>query len=158
MKVNLLLDEPAGVMPGWLNVDPLAPAGDEGRVNGDPANLSAFVDAGEVEELRALGVLDYLPRAVAQKAIEHWASLLAHGGLLAVSSLDLLEVSKSFQNRFISLEQASLLLYGQQEKAWQFRHCSHTALELSRLLEARGLVVLKRRVEHFFAVVVARRP
>lgn len=158
MKLNLLLDNPADARPGWVNVDPFAPDGDPLRVRCDPTDLEPVADAGEADELLALGVIDYLPLPRADAVLGHWLSRLARGGTIAISAVDLLEVTKSLHNRLISVAEANVLLYGEQQKQWQFRQSSYTAGVLAAELTARGLRVLKKRVSDFRAIVVAQRP
>lgn len=158
MKVNLLIDDPSGVRPGYVNVDPLAPSGDPHRVQCDPTDVDRVCVAGECEELLALGVLDYVPLADAGRVLDHWVSRLAHGGEIALSAVDLLEVSRAVCNRVLSVGDANLLLHGGQRKQWEFRKSSYTLGQLAGLLEARGMELVKQRHSEFKAVVVARRP
>lgn len=158
LRVNLLLDTPADVRADWLNIDPTAQPGDKERIACDLGRLDALVDAGEVGELVAMDILGFAPRPLMEKMLSHWISKLAHGGSLTVSVLDLLEVTKSLQNRLITVEQASELLYGSQDKPWRFRQSGLTLGALSAILQAKGLKVQKKRMSGFQAIVVAVRP
>jgi hypothetical protein len=158
-RLNLLLDNPAGVRPGYLNLDPLAPDDDPaGRVKCDPGNLDPVVDAGEAAELVAHDLLDRVPLAQANTLLDHWLSKLAHGGTITVSCVDLLEVAKSLQNRLITVEEASTLLHGEQGKNWQFRQANYTLAQIADTLRGKGLKVQQKRINEFRAIVVAQRP
>lgn len=159
MKVNLLMDNPADVRPGYVNIDLLAPEGDPlGRIQCDPSNLESIADAAEVVELIAHDILDRVPMHQANAVLDHWLSRLAHGGTIVISCVDLLEVAKSLQNRLITVEQANQLLHGEQDKAWKFRQANYTLAQLADTLRGKGLLVQKKRITDFRAVVVARRP
>lgn len=157
MKINVTI---AGreVLPGYLNIDPVAPAACQDRVRCDPADMSPLVDRGEAEEVRAVGVLDHYPARKADAVLDHWVSLVAHGGTLVLAVVDVLEVAKALQNRFLSLEEANELLYGRQSETWEFRQSGHTLGRLARALEGKGMRVMKRRVSNYRATVVAERP
>lgn len=157
MRLNLLLDDPGGVRPGYVNVDLLAPAGDPHRTQCDPTNLEPVCDAGGCEELVALDILDYVPLAQANAVLDHWVSRLAHGGTMSVSVVDLLEVSRAFADRRLTVEEANLLLHGEQKKQWQFRQSNYTLGQLADALQAKGLMLVLQRHDDFRAVVTARR-
>jgi hypothetical protein len=158
VKVNLLLDSPSGALPGHLNLDPLAPAGDASRTPCDPTDLSPYVDAGEAQELLAHDVLDHVQLPRADAVLAHWASRLAHGGTLTVSCVDMMAVAHALADRTLSPEDAALLLHGEQRRGWDYRHSGRTLAQLARGLEGLGLQVLRKRTAGLRAVVVARRP
>lgn len=158
MKLNLLLGDPQGALPGYVNVDPLAGPGDHDRVRCDPADLQPVCDAGEADEVLALGLLEHVPAADVPEVLSHWASRLAHGGTLTVAATDLMEVAKAFAARMIGLDQANRLLHGQQGEAWQYKQSAHTVGSLASAMASLGLRVEKKRVNEMRAIVVARRP
>jgi hypothetical protein len=159
MKLNLLLDNPGDCRSGYLNVDPFAPeSAEDGRVRGDLLKLTEFVDLAEVEEVVALDVLDYFPGHALDEVLSHWLSLLAHGGKLTMSVIDVKEVARAVLANTLSAEDVDELLHGKQEKDWQLRKSSFTLKQLSDVLEARGYKVLARRVQNYRAVVTVQRP
>lgn len=159
MRLNLLMDNPGDIRQGYLNVDLLAPDSDPaGRVQCDPSNLAPLVDAGEVTELVAHGILDLIPMHQANALLDHWLSRLAHGGTIVLSCVDILEVTKSLQNRLITIEQANVFLHGEQDKPWRFRQANYTLAQLADILHDKGLRVQQKRINDFRAIVVAQRP
>ena len=158
MKLNLLIDEPDKVLPGYYNIDPLAPDLDSSRMRADPSALGPIADAGEVEEIIAHDIIDTVPLAKVNALIDHWLSRLAHKGRITISCVDIMEVCRSLQNRLISVEEASMLLHGDQSKNWRYRQANYTLLQLVETLRAKGMKVLQKRVYQFKAFVVAERP
>lgn len=159
VKVNLLVDNPAGVRPGYLNLDPLAPDQDPtGRVKCDLEKLDQLVDPAEVSEFVAHGILDFFPLHRANGVLDHWLSRLAHEGTITLSCVDLLEVTKSLQNRLITIETANILLHGEQDRPWKFRQANYTLNQIAGTLAGKGLRVQQKRINEFKAIVVAQRP
>lgn len=157
-KVNILLDHRGEIYPGWLNIDPLAPANDPQRIKHTPEDLSALVQPASLEALRALDVLDYYPAQKADQVLDHWISLLGHQGTLAISCVDILEVSRALQRRLIDIPLANSLLHGEQKQNWDHRCANYSLGQLASVLENKGLHILVRRIFDFRAILVAKRP
>lgn len=158
-RLNLLIGDPANVRSGYTNVDPLAPDGDPaGRVRCDPGNLDPVVDAGEAVEIVAHDIIDRVPMHQANALLEHWLSKLAHGGTIVLSCVDILEVARSLLGRFITVEQANVLLHGEQDERWRFRQANYTLVQLADTLAGKGLRVQSKRINECRAIVVAQRP
>lgn len=158
MKVNILLNNPAEIRSGFLNIDPFAPDGDKDRVKCDPAALGPLVDAAEASEVVALGIIDYLPLAQSDGVLTHWVSRLAHGGKLSISCVDLFEVCRAVHLRTVSVEDANKLLHGEQREPWQFRKANYSLNHLTELIKAKGLRIITKKLVAFEAVVTAERP
>lgn len=159
MKLNLLINNSGDVRNGYLNIDPSAnPEDPYGRVRCDLDNLDPLVDANEATEVVALDILDYYATTDVDRVLNHWLSKLAHGGTLTVSVVDLREVSRQFLAGGLGLDEANLLLHGEQDGPMRFRMCSLTLDHLSAVLENKGLKVLKRRIVDRRAVVTCQRP
>jgi hypothetical protein len=158
VKVNLLVSNPEGVRAGYLNFDTLAPQMDpHGRIQADFTKLDRHVDAGEVEDFIAHDVLDLFPIVQANDILDHWISRLAHGGTITISCVDLMEVSRNLVNRFITPEQANVLLHGEQDRPWKFRQGNYTLSQLVHSLAGKGLHVQMKRLDELKAIVVAQR-
>lgn len=158
MKVNLLLDNPAGVRNGYINIDPFAPDNDRDRVKGDVSTISHSIDDGEASEILAYDILDFFAANMADEILAHWLSKLAHGGTLTVAVIDLLEVARGVTSHIVSIEQAQDLLHGLQEKKWDLKKSSYTLQQLVSTISSRGYKVLSKRVENYRAIVTCQRP
>ncbi len=158
MKVNLVIGQPDQYRPGYLNVDPLAEASREGVVKGDVFDLSHSLDAGEAEEIVAMGLLHYLPRAQYGQALAQWASKLAHGGRLTVSVLNLVGIAHSLVDGKLSVDDTARLLYGPQESNWDYIKSGHASFTLSLHMINLGLEIQSKTWEGHYAIVTAVRP
>lgn len=158
MKANLLLEAPNDIRSGYVNIDPLAPHEDPDRATLDPFNLDHTFDAGELSELVAHGLLDYVPNAQLDVVLNGWLSKLAHGGELTLSVIDLREVCRGVLADRLSLDEANTLLFGEQRVQWQFRKCSLTLARLVEVLRAKGFKILSQRLHNYRAYVTCQRP
>jgi hypothetical protein len=158
MKVNLLLDNPRGVLSGYINVDPIAPEGDSFRASLDITNFDAVCDDAEAAEINAIDILTYFPARDINDIFTYWLTKLRHGGILRVGDVDLLEVAKSVATGAQSLEDINLLLYGEQDEAWRYRKCCLTVNQVADALKAKGFKIQKKRVHKNQFIVEAQRP
>lgn len=156
MKVNLLLKNPGGIRSGFLNIDPFAD-GSDARVAADVSNLDHSVDAGELDELVALDVLNYFPGDQVDRLLDNWLSKLAYGGTITVGVVDVREVARALLANSIGLDLANDLLHGEHREPWQSRKCSLTLARLAEVLENKGYKILAKRTANFVAVVTAQR-
>lgn len=160
MKVNLLLDNPGDVRSGYLNIDGAAIPADcqiDGRMCASVSDLSHTVDVNELDELIAMDILDYFPLEEADKIIDHWLSLLKHGGKLTVGMVDLRQVAREVLANSIDIADVNELLYGKQEKPWQFKKCVCTAPILVNILRAKGHIIERKLAVNNRAIVTVRR-
>lgn len=159
MKINLLLDNAAGVQGDFLNIDPFAPENDPaGRVNCDVTNFDAHCDNSEATEIIASGVLSYFPQKEVDGILNYWLGKLRHGGKLTIVEPDLYDIVTATQSRALSIDEANTLLYGEQREPWQFRRCMLTVNKMADVLRSKGLQIIKKRVNAFLFVVEAQRP
>lgn len=160
VKLNLLLDNPKDCLSGYANVDPFAPEKDDpqGRLSCDVNNLDPVCDDGEASELVVTDILSYFPARDVDGMFAHWLKKLAHGGIIRITDIDLYDVGKALANRSLSVENANLLLYGEQAKDWQFRRCLLSVQTVVEVLKTRGMQILKKRTDSLRFVVEARRP
>lgn len=157
MKINLLYDHPGGIRSGWLNVDPLAPSG---RTDVVPCSLLALhelVDPASCAEVCACEVLPHLSRKEVPLALDHWVGLLARGGRITLSAVDLAEVCRLAWIGSLRLDEIADLLFGPQDRPWRYHRSAHHVHDLAEELSRRGLSIEKARIENRQAVVVARR-
>jgi hypothetical protein len=145
MRVNILLDNPAGIRKGFLNIDPFASTTDE-RITDDFKALNE-VDDGEAEEIIAIDIIDYLKTQDAHNAVANWVKKLQHGGILTLAFMDLYFICKAVNNRLLNLEEANIFLHGTQDKPWRLRKSTFTLDYISKLLEGNGLKILLKRID-----------
>ena len=158
MKINLLLNNPKDIRSGYINVDPFAILDDPfGRQNGEPNNLDFLVDNNEATEIIAHDILDRYTNQEVNEILDHWLTKLAHGGELVISMVDIREVSRAVISNSLPLDEVNRLLYGDQDHKVNFKKISLTLEYLTKLLESKGMQVLKKRISNFRAVVAARR-
>lgn len=157
-KVNLLLDNPGDVRNGYLNFDPQTPGQcSDGRIRAAVDDLSHTIDANELEELVAHDILDYFGVSEADRVLDHWLSRLAHGGTLSLSVVDLREVSRAVLANALDIADVNELLFGQQERAWQFKKCVFTLPVLVGMLRKKGYKILLQKCADCRAVVTCQR-
>lgn len=155
VRLNLLLNNPGGVRSGYLNVDPYSQGW---AAAADPGDLGGLCDANEAAELVALEVLDFYPAHLADAALDHWLSRLAHGGEVTLSTVDLREVCRGFLGGYLSHDDANNLLHGIPTHDAGVKRSSYTLGQLVEVLENKGMVVVRKRLQNYRAVVTARRP
>lgn len=153
MKVNLLHDNPGGVLSGYLNVDPAALPDDASRTACPLDNLSRLVDRGELSHLRACHVLDLFAlegSPCRREVLSHWMSLLGHGGRLTLVGTDLPELVRLYQMGRLSEGDFSRVLY---------RHGSLVGVGTLRdELAVGGLEILAVSLTGGVYAIEARRP
>ena len=156
MKINLLVDSDK-VMGGYLNIDPCAKDG-EAKVKGIIHDLNEYVDDGEAEIIRAIDAIGYFAHVDSAVVADNWIRKLKHGGTIIIGGIDIIEVARAIANRTIDIDQANILLYGNQKHSWDFYKAGFTALQLVEYLESKGLKITKKRIHDFHFIVEAVRP
>lgn len=161
MKVNLLLNNPGDIRSGYINIDGAASVEEcqqDGRVSGRLDNLEHTIDANELDELVAMGILDHFPMKQADEVLDHWLSRLKHGGILTVSVTDLRQVARELLDNTADIADINKLLYGEQEQPWQYKYCVFTTSILTNILRAKGYEIVRSVSTSKKAVVTVRRP
>lgn len=170
LKINLLLDNPKDCLSGYVNIDPLAELScKDGRIQcdiaqtgsateGGPQGFDAVCDDAEATEINAIGVLSYFPAPIINDIFAYWQKKLRHGGILRIGDVDLIEVSKATFLGAVTLEDANILLYGEQDKPWRYRKCCMTINQVVYALQNLGYKILKKRVSDNQFIVEAQRP
>ena len=158
MKLNLLLNNASWVRSGYLNLDPHAPENDPQRTRASVVQLDDHVDDGEVEELLAHDVLEYIPGREADQVLNHWVKKLAHGGILSIRTPDLRAIAHGLTYRLITIDDANLVLHGDQAQDWQTCKATYSLDHLVKVLEGKGLKIIRRLKDGYHCLVVAQRP
>ena len=107
------------------------------------------ITVGEKEKLNGYTNID---------PITNWVKKMRHGGKIIVTSIDALEVAKSFSRKEIDVEVFNKAIHGNFSSVWDV-FLNHTTLEeLSSILEKLGLTVTKKRINGIKLIVEAERP
>jgi len=157
-KVNLIYGV-GDVFDTHLNINPFADKEVENKIiRGEVKNLDKYIDDGELDELLAYDVIDYISIADAESCISNWINKIRVGGKICIGGTDLIEVCKSFSQYRIDITTANELLHGSQEKPYLFKKINFTAIGLSEYLSSYfGLKVIKKRVNNYNMIVEAVR-
>jgi len=156
MNINLLIDNPNGMITGYLNVDPYA-SGSDFRIKSDIANLGEFIDDGECEEIRAIDILSKYEAAKVDTIIDSWIAKLRKNGILVISDIDLFEVITNVNKGNININETNLILYGNQSESQTYKKCVLTLHNISEGLKLRGLFILEKSFNGLNFVVKAQR-
>lgn len=155
MKLNLLLNNPAGVRSGYLNLDPFAD-GKDVRVQCDITDISSQVEENEAVEIIAIDVLNKYPAIQVPGVLEHWLSRLAHKGKFVLSVPDLIEVGRAIRNDLITIEEANAILYGYQEHQADVNRSVFTMKQVVDCVSP-GYKILSKRIHDYNCVVTFER-
>ena len=155
MKLNLLLNNRAGIIGGYTNIDPFADGSDE-RVPGDVSNLKE-IDDYEVDEILADSIHEYFPYPNLLGLINNWITKLVKGGKLVIKGNDINLLTFKRYSGEISEEQYIQEVYGNQKETWDFKKCmAHIAI-VAAILESKNVKILKKYYENYKFVVVGEK-
>jgi sporulation protein YlmC with PRC-barrel domain len=156
MKANLLIDNKDGMLKGWANIDPCGDNKD-GRNVGPLDNLDWAFDKGELEELLVDNILNKFRFPHLHIVLSNWSSKLAIGGKITIRDVDFEEVARLLLLEKITLQQACVLLWGEQSKDSTVKQCGLSTLEMVKLLEKLGLKITKKIIDGYDFVIEAIR-
>ena len=154
MKVNLLNDQNT-LRSDAMNIDPFADPSDPSKTFGGFENLDLHVDDGEVNELFAHDIVDYLQKRDLEPIIDGWVRKLALNGRITIGGVDIHELSKGTINGVIDIAAINELLY--EDHRHKQRKSVFSISNMVDLLQKRGLKILHKRLNGFRYVVVAER-
>ena len=157
-KVNLIYGS-GDIMQTHVNINPFAEKADGVNViRADVQNIDKHVDDSELNELRAVDVINYVEIDKVESTVNNWCQKIRIGGKIVIGGTDLMEVCKSFSEYKSDLTEANILLHGSQDKPYLLRKSSFTAVGLSEYLESRfNFIVTKKRVNSYKMIIEARR-
>lgn len=153
MKINLLVNNPEGVRSGFVNLDPLAQQDDPARIPCELSDLTMFVDDGEVTELLAVDVIDYIPAQQKEVVLSHWLKKVAFDGTITIGGLDIYQVAHAIENRQINLVEANRMLYGESVQRNGLVNCG----QMASLLATAGYEILQKKIFGYNYLVTAKR-
>lgn len=115
-------------------------------------------DDNQLEEILAINVIEYLPRAMFDQIINHWITKLSHKGKLVVDFVDLYTVSRLFFLQQLQFQDVNTLLHGEMKVGWDEKKLNLTVPQLSNTLETFGLKVISKKLDGVKATIIAERP
>lgn len=157
MKVQLTLGKPS--LNGYMVLDPLANPNQNDRIQADPTNLDAFVDANECSEFLSLEILDHVPIFIRPKVLNHWLTKISHGGTITISATDMNELSRLIQNGqlndIVSINNA---LYSTGQNVWLVKKSYVPLQQTIEMIMSTGQFNIEHvKFEGFQYFVTARR-
>jgi hypothetical protein len=156
MKINLLI-ESKDFLKGYLNIDPFPQLEQPQVYEGDVSNIDKYVDNGEAEEIRAFHILSYFEANRVDDILLHWISKLALDGVLTLVDIDLREISRKLYNAEFDISAANDIIYGKQEKQWQYRKSALSLGDIAQLLTNKGLLVIEKALQGGSYMIKAKR-
>lgn len=153
MKVNLLLDNPK-TLNGYLNIDPFLKEAGTSRIKSDVFNLDEYIDNAECEEIRASEILCYVNSNLVDDVISNWIKKIRINGTLVISEIDFVKVYSAYEEGLIDLTEANILLYGNQEKFWDFKKCIFTLDYMNNFLIQKELKIIEKYYEDAFTFTI----
>ena len=131
---------------------------DSQLIRGQIFNLDYKFDDGEIEEIVAKDVIDYIPIIEVDAVLKNWSNKLCMGGKLILSGTDLIEVCKAFSQYKLDINQTNTLLHGTQQKPYLIKRINFTAVGMSDYLSGvLGLKVIRKIVNNYTMTVEAIR-
>jgi len=163
MKLNLLLSSD-DILGGFINLDeyPIIKNKDQAftteKKKGSVRNLDHIADTGEVEQIVANDVIDFIDPDKKGGVIQGWCKKLAYGGTISIGGVDLWEVSKGYSGFGLSDEQVSSLLFGNPGFPFGYRRGVCNGQNIRDILQNCGLKVTRHMVDNYRYNITAKRP
>lgn len=159
MKINMSFDNKDLILNNYQNIDPLSLPNDKfGRIHCHPDNLESMFNDGQVEEIIANMVLNYISHKILYSVLKTWCNKLSHNGTLEIFYIDLIEVARLITTGQIEEQNAIQLIYGSQKEGWDFFKSSISIYELKMFFENQGLIIESvGKKDHLSKIKVRRR-
>lgn len=111
MRVNIVMNEDSSILEKYVNISTSFEHEKVIKVE-SLDKLDDICHDGELEELRAYEVIEYIPDNILEDCIKCWMKKVSIGGYLSITALDVFELSYLITIGQIEIHQASNLLYG----------------------------------------------
>lgn len=162
MKLNLLLNS-NDVLAGHRNIDPMPTFTSDQSFSakkeaGDVFNLDGLAENGEVDEIVANDVIDFVDLQHKANTLANYVQKLAYGGKLIIGGIDGYEVAKSYSQYAINDDQFVALMYGDPYFPFGSRRGVLNLEWMINQLQQWGLKIINKRIHNFRYTVVAERP
>lgn len=141
---------------GYKNIDPFPQTVDGIQAEyGDLDKLDKLVDDSEADEIWVDNVLNYIADYDIESYINHWLTKLRHGGTIHFDSTDLYSICLAIHTGTITGAEARFLLYGVRNAPNKLS--SYEISELERLLQMKGLKIVRKSCNDFVLTITALR-
>lgn len=157
MKLNLVWGTGPEYGIDYLTINPFVQQENEHIKRGDVCNLDNMVDNGELQELIAYDVIDYVDKSRVIPTIQHWLGKIAHGGKVVIGGVDMYEVSRGLTRYELDVIQANELLHGAGDKPYMLKRTNFTILGICDVLTSCNFKIIKRNLDGYKFVVEAVR-
>lgn len=114
---------------------------------GDAFNLDWLCPEQSVDEILALNLLVYASARQVPEILAHWASRLCIGGVLKLSAVDGIALTKAIGQRAIAWEESCQLLFGGQTNELDCARSIFDHRRVSGILESAGMSLGNMRRE-----------
>ena len=114
-------------------------------------------DDGELDEILASDIVEYIPRNAFDKVILGWIAKLRKGGIFKIDFLELYEVCRLFYLQRITMSDVNFLLHGPSEKGWDHKTVNLTLPQACATLSKLGLKILSKQISNARATIVAEK-
>jgi len=144
MKLHIGVNEDP--IDGYLNIDPVR----EGSINASVlTDLTPWVAKAECRNILAANVLDFVPATKMVAFLEHLTSKLRRGGEIIVGGTDLYSVCLGLFNDKLTIPDANLMIYGNQQHAWGTKHGAASITDIENILSSFGITITKKVYEEY---------
>lgn len=117
MKVNIIVRRESSILNDWENISDRIDLENVKKVK-SIKNLDEYYDDGELEELRLNQVIESLKDDELESAMSNWMNKVGIGGVITITSLDILEVAHMLTSGSISVLQASSIIYSEKQNCF----------------------------------------
>ena len=112
MNVNIIINKNNSILEGYENISDRFFEDEKIKKVESIINLDEVCDDGELKELRAYEVIEWLPDEKLEDAIKCWMKKVSIGGYLTISSTDMYELAYLIVHGQLEIHNASNILYG----------------------------------------------
>lgn len=112
-KLNIIMG--GDYLNGYINLSPVPNEEYPDVINGSINYLDGVIDNGELDELVADKVVEYIPHTQLQSTISNWVSKIRVGGKLVIGLVETLEVCRMMNLGIMNLQQYNNIVHGTQE-------------------------------------------
>lgn len=110
--------------------------------NGDITNIDWIAEESSVDEILALDVLQYIQLSKVQDSLSNWISKLKSGGIIKISTVDIMALAEDFANNKITLSDFVFTAYGKQDHPVNFAKSAIDSSTLTKFLTSNGLKII----------------
>ena len=138
-KLNIIYA--SDYLNGYINIPPvLLEEHPDVRV-GNFVNIDWIADNGELEEIVANKIIEYIPHGQLAQVISNWVSKLRIGGRLVLGFIDTPELVRMLHMDIINMGQYNTIVHGQQDAQHLFKKSSVSTQQVIDMLKPHSLKI-----------------